>query len=206
MGRKQSQRATFKPGDHDVPTEPVVERIVLPPPVEPVYPREGRYPDALAVPVPQAGTRPFPQEHAPGGPPYPLAAYPILPEAPLKKYRGHPPGGSPPIYQPERSLKRRRSLVPGLVRLCLILIQWVLLARVVCMLFSIVATNIWLNLLFLASDLFVLPLSLLAADLNVGPLAGTQLLIYLEYLLAVLAYGLFSRLFVGFLKALLSHS
>lgn len=204
MRKKQLQRAVFKPGDYDVPTEPV-ERLVLPPPVVPAYPTERTYADD-PVPVFQAGMRPFPQQYTPVGPYAQAPEYPLLPEAPLKEYRGSPPGGAAPAYRPERVARQRRSPLPGLVRFCLILVQWILLARVVCMLFSVTATNIWLTLLFGASDLFVTPLRLLAAYINFAPLAGTQLLIYLEFLLAILVYGLFSRLFVGLLKALLYNT
>ncbi|MEO7018667.1 MAG: hypothetical protein ABI234_00765 [Ktedonobacteraceae bacterium] len=160
--------------------------------------------DAPGVPAPQAETRPFPQEYAPA---YPYAqspaasvypVYPVLPLAPLQK-----PGGATPRYRPIRLRKRHRSPVPGLVGLCLMLVQLTLLARVICMLFGVAATTLWLGLLFVASDVFVEPLRWLATTINIAPLAGTQLLIYLEFLLAVIAYGLFSRLLVGLLKALL---
>lgn len=85
------------------------------------------------------------------------------------------------------------------------LMQLVLLARVVCMLFNIQNTTLWLTLLFAASDLFVLPMRWLAANINLAFLAGTQLLILLEFLLAALVYGILSRLLVRLLKALLNH-
>lgn len=82
------------------------------------------------------------------------------------------------------------------------LVQLVLLVRVICLLFGVVATTLWLHLLFVAGDVLVEPLRWFAANINIAPLAGTQLLIYLEYLVAILAYGIFSRLLVGLLKAL----
>ncbi len=85
------------------------------------------------------------------------------------------------------------------------LVQLALLARVVCMLFNVQNTTLWLTLLFAASDLFVQPMRWLAANVNISFLAGTQLLVFLEFLLAALAYGIFSRLFVRLLKALLNH-
>jgi hypothetical protein len=209
MGKKRGQPHTdFGPDDYNQPTEPM-EQIVLPPPVDPTTPMGGWYPDAQSVPAPHAHTRPFPQEQVPARP-YAqspaMPVYPVLSPTPLRKQRGQPPGGAAPVYQPMQRLRlRRRSPVPGLVRLCLFLVQLVLLARVVCMGLGIAATTYWLSLLFQASDLFVEPLRWLAAYINFAPLAGTQLLIYLELLLAVLAYGIVSRLLVGLLKALLNH-
>lgn len=207
MGKKRAQPHTdFGPDDYNQPTEP------LELPVEPTTPMGSWYSDDQSVPAPHAHTRPFPQEYAPARPyPQPPAAapvYPVLPLAPLKKQRGQPPGGAEPVYQPMQPVRlrrRHRSPVPGLVRLCLFLVQLALLGRVVCMALGIAATTYWLSLLFQASDLFMEPLRRLTADVNFGPLAGTQLLVYLELLLAVLAYGIISRLLVGFLKALLNH-
>ena len=82
------------------------------------------------------------------------------------------------------------------------LVQLTLLARVVCMLFGVTITTLWLSLLFFASDVFVLPLRWLASNINVAPLAGTPLLMYLEFLLAIFVYRIVSRLLVGLLKAL----
>lgn len=203
MGKKVAQQKAFRPTDYNQPTEPL-ESIVLPQSLEPTSPMGRWHSDAPGVPAPQAETRPFPQEYAPA---YPYAqspaasvypVYPVLPLAPLQK-----PGGATPRYRPIRLRKRHRSPVPGLVGLCLMLVQLTLLARVICMLFGVAATTLWLGLLFVASDVFVEPLRWLATTINIAPLAGTQLLIYLEFLLAVIAYGLFSRLLVGLLKALL---
>lgn len=72
------------------------------------------------------------------------------------------------------------------------------------MLFNIQNTTLWLTLLFAAGDLFVEPIRWLAANINLSILAGTQLLLYLEFLVAILAYGLFSRLFVRILRAFLN--
>lgn len=85
------------------------------------------------------------------------------------------------------------------------LVQVVLLARALCLLFSVQATSVWLALLFAASDLFVEPLRLLVAKLNITLLAGTQTLTILEFLVAALAYGILSRILVRMLKALLNH-
>jgi predicted transcriptional regulator len=90
------------------------------------------------------------------------------------------------------------------VRLVLVLIQLTLLARVVCMILNVQSTTTWLTLLYAASDLFVQPMRWLAANVNISLLAGTAFLTYLEFLLAMLAYAILSRLLVGLLRILLN--
>jgi len=94
--------------------------------------------------------------------------------------------------------------LPGLVRLFFVLVQLVLLARALCLLFGVQSTTLWLTLLFAAGDLFIQPAHWLAANINLSVLAGTQVLIYLEFLVAILAYGLFSRLLTLLLRVLLN--
>lgn len=206
MGRQRSQNTPFKLGDYNEPTEPV-ERITLPPYVNPTYGASSFSPDALTVPAPQPDARPVPQDTVPAYL-YPYhqqpAVYPVLPDAPLKGYRGSPPGGATRYPQPLR--RRRRSVIPGLVGLFLLLVQLALLARVVCVLLGVQNTSPWLALLFAASDLFVQPVRLLAANINLSFLASApQLLTVLELLVAILAYGILSRLLVRLLKALLNY-
>ena len=204
MRRQKARNKPFKPEDYNATTEPV-ERVVLPsyPYPAPTY-LDG---DALNVPAAQSYARPAPDEAYPYYQPpqyavYPV--YPVLPDAPNKKYRGSPPGGSPPAPQPARQRRAHRSPLPGLVGLCLFLVQMVLLARVGCLLFNVQDTTLWLALLFAAGDLFVEPLRVLAANINLSVLAGTQLLTILEFLVAILAYGLLSRILVRLLKMLLN--
>lgn len=194
MGKQKSQDSVFGLGDYDQPTEPV-ERIVLPVQVPSAYP-----PGSLAVPSAQYGMHPFQQEALP----YQQAAYPVLPSPPMQKYYGQPPGGSTTAYAPVSNRRPRRSRIPGLLILLCVFIQAVLLARVVCMLLNITATTFWLQLLYGVSDLFSWPARWLVANINVSVLAGTQLLIYLEFLVTILAYGFLSRLLVRFLRYLLN--
>jgi hypothetical protein len=93
-------------------------------------------------------------------------------------------------------------MVPGLVGLFLFVGQLVLLARVVCVLAGVRSAAPWVTLLFAASDLFVLPVRVLAANINLSFLAGTQLLVVLELLVAILVYGVLSRLLVRLLRVL----
>jgi hypothetical protein len=93
-------------------------------------------------------------------------------------------------------------MVPGLVGLFLFVGQMVLLARVVCVLAGVQNTAPWVTLLFATSDLFVLPVRVLAANINLSLLAGTQLLFVLELLVAIVVYGILSRLLVRLLRVL----
>lgn len=210
MGRQRIQHTRFKPGDYDAPTEPV-ECAVIPPSIYPYAGVGGPAPDMFPVPAAQPDARPIPQGASPVYP-YPSyyqpaqnAAYPVLPPSPLRDHYGQPPGGASSFAQPQRAQRRHCSVIPGLVGVLFLLVQLVLLARVVCMLFNVQNTTLWLTLLFAAGDLFVLPVRWLAANINLSFLAGTQLLILLEFLLAALAYGILSRLLVRLLKALLNH-
>lgn len=209
MGRQRTQYTRFKASDYDAPTEPV-ECAVIPPYMYPYAGVGGPSPDIFPIPAAQPDERPNPQGASPVYP-YPYyqpaqnAAYPMLPPSPLRDPYGQPPGGASSFARPQRAQRRHRSFIPGLVGVLFLLVQLALLARVVCMLFSIQNTTLWLTLFFAASDLFVLPMRWLAANINLSFLAGTQLLILLEFLLAALAYGILSRLLVRLLKALLSH-
>lgn len=194
MSKQKSQNSVFGLGDYDQPTEPL-ESIVLPVQSPAAYPQH-----SWTAPSPQNGIPPFTQ----GASPYPQPAYPVPSPIPANTYQTQIPAGTPAAYALPHGKRPRRSRLPGLVILLCVLIQAVLLARVICMLLSITATSLWLNLLFDASDLFSWPTRWLAEHINVSVLAGTQLLIYLEFLLTILAYGILSRLLARFLKALLN--
>jgi hypothetical protein len=181
MRRQQSQYTPFKPGDYDQPTEPL-EQVFLPPPLSPAPDAPDLAPRESTVPAAQWPGYPYHQQPA---------GYPILPQAPLKGYRATPPGR-----------RARRSMVPGLVGLFLFGGQMVLLARVVCVLAGVQNTAPWVTLLFATSDLFVLPVRVLAANINLSLLAGTQLLFVLELLVAIVVYGILSRLLVRLLRVL----
>jgi hypothetical protein len=179
------QQAAFKADDYNQPTEPM-EYVYLPPSMSTTPGVPGVAPQTVTTPVSQ---QPYQQ---------PLATYPVLPQAPFRRYHGTPAGGATRDSRPARRM--RRSPIPGLVRFVLFLVQFVLVVRIVCVLFGVQNTTAWLTLLVAASDLFVLPVRWLAANINLSLLAGTELLVILELLVALLAYGMFSRLLVRILK------
>ncbi|HEY0752576.1 MAG TPA: hypothetical protein VGD98_01240 [Ktedonobacteraceae bacterium] len=172
----------YSAGNAAVPTQPATQPIFLPyvPPAQPTYAQ----PQTPAYPQPQP----------------PAANYPVLP--PLKKQRGRPPGGAEPYEQPLPARRRRRNRLPGLVRFFFVLVELVLLARIVCMLFRVQASAFWFALLVAASDLFVQPAHWLATYVNISWLAGTSLLTYLEFVVAILMYAIISRLLSFLLRVL----
>ena len=200
MSKQRAKDMAFGPDDYNQPTEPVGQ-IILPPYASPTYTAEHPYNRGSAAPWADAPA--YPQ----GAPPaYPLYQSPVSPVYPVQpqpypaNYGGRPAGSMPPVYQPGYRRRARGRWFPGLVGVFFVLVQLALLARVVCMILSVPANSVWLSLLYRACDLFVSPVSWLAANINVSVLAGTQLLIYLEFLFAILAYGILSRILVRILK------
>jgi hypothetical protein len=86
-----------------------------------------------------------------------------------------------------------------------VLVQLMLLVRVGCILFNVQSAAPWFTLLVAASSLLVSPMHWLVAKINLTSMEGIQLFTDLEYLLAILAYGLFSRLLVRLLRAVLNR-
>jgi hypothetical protein len=111
------------------------------------------------------------------------------------------------IEQPgqKRHTRSRRSSFPALVGLLFVLVQLLLLVRVVLLLLGQPSSISWVGLIYSISSVFVLPFRLLLQNVNIPLIAGTELYNYLLVLLAILLYGLISRILVRFLKALL-HS
>jgi len=202
MGRQHTRNKPFTLEDYDDTTIPV-QRVATPPDYA-YYSEDNPDPEALIGSPAQQHAPSNSQEAYPYRQPTQTAGYPALPPARPQKQRNYPPGGSPYFAQPVR-YRTRRSPFPTLVGLCFVLVQVVLLARALCLLFSVQAPSVWLALLFAASDLFVKPLLLLVAKLNIMAMMGTQVLTILEFLVAALAYGILSRILVRILKVLLNH-
>lgn len=116
----------------------------------------------------------------------PAAVQPVQPEIPV----------SP--------LQSRRSSVPVLVGLAFVMLQAVLLARVVLMLFGADSTNAWIGWLFLLSSAFAFPFKLLLDVLPLPSQIGPDIVSYVSPLMALLVYGVLSRVLVRFLKAYLN--
>lgn len=149
-------------------------------------------------------------------------AYPYLPPAPVKKKRhdGQRPAGgaaasplsptsqtSPtyPVYpalpaRPAKQVQPRLSPIPALVGVFFVGVQLLLLVRFMLKLLSMSGNAKWLSLVYEVSDFFVFPFRLLLQN----TVLSLSVSVEVYTLLAILVYGLFSRILVRFLKALLN--
>lgn len=193
MRRHRPQDSSFEDIDeHDQPTEPMMPIVIAP----------------FAPTQVNGTTQPAQASH-----------YPNLPPAPIKKNKQHgqrPAGGaipsslppvSPayPVYpvlpaRPVQKAQPRQSAIPPLVGVFFVAVQLLLLIRFLLKLLNISGNARWLNIVYDVSDVFVFPFRLLLQN---TPLTFS-LSIEVYTLLAILVYGLFSRILVRFLKALLN--
>lgn len=206
--------------EHNQPTEPL-QRIVLPaflpPPVQagplPEEPTIGN----LQAQDAQEPTTPLPAlyANAPTLPPQPVynptvqaAAYPVLPPLPTrpeKARRDRPAGGADKAEETpgqEKKTQSRRSGVPIFVGLCFVAVQLLLLLRFVLSFLPLSANSGWgdsITTVYTISDAFLLPFRLVFQQITLPMSASTEL----YTLLAILVYGLISRIIVRLLKMLL---
>jgi hypothetical protein len=188
MRRPQKQGA--EPVDeHNQPTEPINFAVS---PVSPYAPTAtGDNPATIPVP-----NRPF----SPPSPQAPLiGAYPYLPPTPTRQggydgYAGNapvPPGGSAPANT------KRRRVFPVLVGLFFVGIQLVLLARFVLTIATQWNDIAWVSIFYSVTALLIWPVQALLQQFSL-PLS-----VEISTLLAILAYGLLSRILVRCLKLIL---
>ena len=193
MRRQQSQDSHFDETDeHDAPTEPMMPIAIAP---------------FLRT---QAGSTDQP------------AQYPYLPPAQVKR-NGHggqrPPGGASPspassasptsaaspVYpvlpaRPAKQAQPKRSTIPAFVGTFFVIVQLLLLVRFLMKLMSMPGNGGWVSIVYTISGLFVFPFRLLLQNMALSLPVSVEVFT----LLAILVYGLFSRILVRFLKALLN--
>ncbi len=203
MRRQQSHKHSDEIDEHDQPTEPMP--VVQPPPSP-----AGTYGEPTAaganIPMPQPYERPFPYQEVP----YTMPVYPFAPPAPDLRHGWRPPEEAVAGYPGEdvrggarRTAPRaRQSSLPVLVGLCFVLVQLLLLVRFILMLLEFSASTAWVGIIYTLSSIFVLPFHLLLQSFT-PPLPVLPGSLELFTLLAILIYGLISRILVRFLKALL---
>ncbi len=203
--RSFQQNDTTSIDEHDEPTEPIrradVDAFV------PTIPNTILPPDEEDVPSPKTSTQPFPHQYVqqPASiqgssqhmQPF-VPSYPVLPAKPSFS------GENVPVAQPEavnrmsQQKRARRNIVPLTVGMCFIAIQTLLLFRFLLKLLSISSDNAWVGAVYEVSNVFVLPFRVVFLQLAI-PLLFT---VELYTLLAILAYGIVSRILVHTLKAL----
>ncbi len=204
--RSFQQKDTTSTDEHDEPTEPMrradVDAFV------PTIPNTVLPSNEDEVPSPKTSTQPFPhhyvqqpsfiqgssQQHMQ---PF-VPSYPVLPAKPSFL------GENVPIAQPEvvnrvpQQKRAHRNMVPLAIGMCFIAIQTLLLFRFLLKLLSISSDNAWVGAVYEVSNVFVLPFRVLFLQLAI-PLLFT---VELYTLLAILAYGVVSRIVVHSLKVL----
>ena len=168
------------------------------------------------MPIPYE--RPFPyQDMQQNVAPAPFGAapiYPVLPPASknVKKSK-RPAGGAIPDYpvqpagivgtpganKPVSPTHHRPSALPALVGLFFVMVQLLLLLRFVLRLLNFSGNALWTAIIYAISGIFVLPFRLLLENINF-PIPNT---LEIYTLIAILVYGLLSRLIVRLLKAIL---
>ena len=175
--------------DHDAPTEPIM-------PLKPSPFSATMADERIPTPIPQE--RPFPSQptlsppfflnlpaHVPG--PAQPPVYPVLPSAPIYNGRRLSPA------------QKRRSALPLFVGVFFVGVQLLLLVRFVLKLLAFDSGTTWVAVVYIISSVFVLPFRLLLQSIALPIPSAFEI----YTLIAILMYGLFSRLLVRLLKALL---
>jgi hypothetical protein len=205
QGGMQANDAITEIDEHDEPTEPMrradVDAFIA-------------FSGDIEIPSPKSSTHPFPHQYVqqplviPSSPAYlpPTnvgSSYPVLPPRPTMQGGQRPAGGMPSqeesLPAPKVGQNARRKFVPVSVGMCFVAIQIVLLVRFVLKLLQSSPDNSWVGVLYDISNVFVLPFRLLFLQYSV-PLFGT---LEVYTLLAILVYGVVSRIVVRSLKLLL---
>lgn len=208
-GSQRQDKYSHEFDEHDAPTEPL--KLFYPSVDSAGVADEMRMkggPDG-ALPAPTPIEHPFPRLNiVPTGPYYQSPAapvYPALPSVPASRKRkdAYP---NYPFYPPQpiqpvapRARYRRHSAIPPLVKLFFVAVQLLLLLRFLLALINIQGNADWVTIVYTVSSLFVLPIRLIFQHITLP----FPMPLELYTLIAVLAYGLLSRILVSILKAIL---
>jgi hypothetical protein len=155
----------------------------------------------------------FDEHNAPTEPlnPFPpSSAYPFLPSLPAstKNKKGRPPaGGTQPAFpdypvappKPVNKNRAKSSAIPLVVGIFFVSVQLLLLVRFFLKLFESLSNVPWVALVYTVSNIFALPFRLILQNVPLPIPASLEL----YTLLAILVYGLLSRIIVRILKAIL---
>lgn len=181
MRRQQPQNNYYEQIDeHDQPTEPMLPVIIAPftPPQTNGNAHPPAYPYLPPAPAKNNGKN---NAATPAG----SSGYPVLPARPTQRAQPRQP---------------KRSPVPALVGFFFVLVQLLLLVRFLLKLLNVSGNMLPVSIIYDVSGLFVFPFRLLLQSIAIA----LPVSIEVYTLLAILVYGLFSRILVRFLKALLN--
>jgi hypothetical protein len=196
--------------EHNLPTEPLpdISAMLLPIPDQHGSLTGDRTIPSTSSPQPE-------QQYFPPIYPYPSASnieryqytYPYSPGTspafPATNY-GVPPANAAWNYgRPRPEHVYRRTFLPTCVGLFFVCVQLLLIVRFVVRLLNLSVAITWVGVVTGVSEIFILPFRILWFQI---PSVGTLFLATLEVyaLVAILIYGVFSRLLVHILKALLN--
>ena len=197
---------------HEAPTEPMMP--IFPPTSHSAATVPNGEPtvEGYDIPMPTPHERPFPYQHVPQAGPAASGSsqtpvYPVLPAAPQHVRKGkRPAGGAVPNYPvgaatpaTKTRYRQRPSAWPTVVGVFFVLVQLLLLVRFVLRLLNVSGSILWVGLIYATSGAFVFPFRLLFQNMNI-PIPNA---LEIYTLIAILVYGLFSRLVVRLLKAIL---
>ncbi|MBA2393858.1 MAG: hypothetical protein H0V70_14075 [Ktedonobacteraceae bacterium] len=154
---------------------------------------------------PIAMVRQVPPQQVAAQPPL-IGAYPFLPPSPVRQNEvAAPPMGNMGPAQPQAGRVSAsgvwgvRKVFPALVGLCFVAVQLLLLASFGLKMAGLWNNTLWANVLYLISDILIAPFQALAQMLPAPFSIPSQLLA----LIAILLYGVISRIVVRCLKLLL---
>jgi hypothetical protein len=207
--KKASKKEPYDQVDeHNTPTEPflpVGPSLLLPPPDQRDFgPRDRTvnvpfqaYPD-VRQPSPAYPYIQTPYSDIERYPPYPF-----LPSAsPRAHSGGWPTNAAWSAGNTKNQRTRRRSFIPALVSLFFFCVQLLLIARFGVRFLELPPDILWVSVVTDVSEIFVLPFQALwlqIPSVDALPLANTEV----YTLIAILIYGVLSRLLVGILKGIL---
>lgn len=158
-------------------------------------------PTPIEHPFPYLDTPPArPHYRSPETPVYPVS--PHMPAAGKRKKGSFPPGGASSIYPSpvqKAAPRRRHSVIPVLVGIFFVAVQFLLLLRFLLKFINIQGNATWIPIVYTLSSIFVLPFRLIFQQITLP----IPISLELYTLIAILVYGLLSRIVVRVLKALL---
>jgi YggT family protein len=190
--RRSQKNGIRRIDDHDQPTEPINMSVS---PSAPTATSDN--PGAPNMSVPYGG-RPFPQQQVSPQPPL-IGAYPFLPPPPARKKAGvneFSPLQPANADAPTRARVKRRRLFPLFVGLIFVAVQMVLLVRILLQLIGIWDGVSWVNTFYALTSVLIWPVQILLQQIHL-PLTSS---IEISTLLAILLYGMLSRILVRVLK------
>ena len=197
MRRRQPQENSYFEAidDHDQPTDPMIPVVIVP--FAPSQVNGAAQPPAYPYLPPAPVKNKKQHSHRPAGG--------ALPYSPAQTFPTSPANQAYPVYpalpaRPTKQAQFRQSPIPAFVGLFFVAVQLLLLIRFLLKLLNVAGNAQWLSIVYDVSDLFVFPFRLLFQNTAITLPVSVEV----YSLLAILVYGLFSRILVRFLKALLN--